>query len=250
MRLARSLSAGWSALILAAVLAGCSSAPKRAPQGPAPSGALGAPAASGGYFQDDGPGDRAAPSADVLPDPTPRVEPMHRFANRPYTVMGRQYVPRTGLTEYRERGMASWYGRKFHGRNTSSGEPYDMYGLTAAHPTLPIPSYVRVTHVRSGRSVVVRVNDRGPFLNDRIIDLSLTGASRLGYLQAGTAEVEVELLASPDGWSQTAIARATPTLNVPADPPSGFAGRAEAQLNGPTIESIIEDRLGRSGTQP
>jgi rare lipoprotein A len=146
--------------------------------------------------------------------------------------MGRQYLPRTGLTEFRERGMASWYGRKFHGRNTSSGEPYDMYGLTAAHPTLPIPSYVRVTHVRSARSVVVRVNDRGPFLGDRIIDLSFTAASRLGYLQAGTAEVEVELLASPDGWSPAAMARSAPSLNTP------------------TIESIIEDRLGRGGTAP
>jgi len=244
MSFAPTLTSGGYALILAAVLAGCSSTPTRAPPVPAGSGAL------GGYFQDDGPGERAAPSADVLPDPIPRVEPLHRFANRPYTVMGRQYLPRTGLTEFRERGMASWYGRKFHGRNTSSGEPYDMYGLTAAHPTLPIPSYVRVTHLRSARSVVVRVNDRGPFLGDRIIDLSFTAASRLGYLQSGTAEVEVELLASPDGWSQAAMARSAQTLNAPPDTVGGFAGRAEAQLNGPTIESIIEDRLGRGGTSP
>jgi rare lipoprotein A len=226
MSVAPTLTSGGYALILAGVLAGCSSTPTRAPPVPAGSGA------SGGYFQDDGPGERAAPSVDVLPDPTPRVEPLHRFANRPYTVMGRQYLPRTGLTEFRERGMASWYGRKFHGRNTSSGEPYDMYGLTAAHPTLPIPSYVRVTHVRSARSVVVRVNDRGPFLGDRIIDLSFTAASRLGYLQSGTAEVEVELLASPDGWSPAAMARSASSLNEP------------------TIESIIEDRLGRGGTAP
>lgn len=140
-------------------------------------------------------------------DPVPRIEPAHRGANRPYLVAGRQYVPRTDLTEHRERGIASWYGHAFHGRPTSSGERFDMHGLSAAHKTLPIPSYVRVTHVRNGRSVVVRVNDRGPFSSDRVIDLSLGAAQRLGITQSGTAEVELQLLAAPQGFSSAMVAR-------------------------------------------
>jgi rare lipoprotein A len=140
-------------------------------------------------------------------DPVPRIEPAHRGANRPYLVAGRQYVPRTDLTEHRERGVASWYGHAFHGRPTSSGERFDMHGLSAAHKTLPIPSYVRVTHVRNGRSVVVRVNDRGPFSSDRVIDLSLGAAQRLGITQSGTAEVELQLLAAPQGFSSAMVAR-------------------------------------------
>jgi rare lipoprotein A len=148
----------------------------------------------GGYYQDDGPGAGAPVDLDAIPDAVPRAEPLLARANRPYEVFGRRYVPMTRLEPYRSRGAASWYGRKYHGRQTSSGEVYDMYGMTAAHPTLPLPSYVRVTHQGNGRSVVVRVNDRGPFLNDRVIDLSWTAAAKLGFVQAGSAEVEVELL--------------------------------------------------------
>ena len=115
-----------------------------------------------------------------------------RFANRPYTVFGHDYVPATRLTSYRERGLASWYGRKFHAQKTAIGEPYDMYAMTAAHPTLPLPSYARVTNLANGRSVVVRVNDRGPFHPGRIIDLSYAAAYRLGIAQKGSGEVEVE----------------------------------------------------------
>jgi rare lipoprotein A len=129
-----------------------------------------------------------------VPDAVPRSEALHPWANRPYTVLGQQYVPTTGVKVYRERGMASWYGRKFHGQPTSSGERYDMYAMTGAHPTLPIPSYVRVTNLRNGRNVVVRINDRGPFSNKRLIDLSYTAAYKLGYVATGTAEVEVELI--------------------------------------------------------
>jgi rare lipoprotein A (peptidoglycan hydrolase) len=140
-------------------------------------------------------------------DPVPRIEAAHRGANRPYQLAGRQYVPRTDLTEHRERGVASWYGHAFHGRPTSNGERFDVHGLSAAHKTLPIPSYVRVTHVRNGRSVVVRVNDRGPFSKDRVIDLSLGAAQRLGITQSGTAEVELQLLAAPQGFSSAMVAR-------------------------------------------
>src|SRR5512137_2979192 len=159
-------------LLLACVtaIASCSTAPKQEPPPAAK------PGASAKYYKDDGPGANAPANLDSIPDAVPRAEPLHRFANRPYTVFGREYVPATTLRPYRERGIASWYGRKFHGEKTSTGEVYDMYAMTAAHPTLPIPSYARVTNPANGRSVVVRVNDRGPFLHDRVIDLSYAAA--------------------------------------------------------------------------
>ena len=109
-------------------------------------------------------------------------------------MLGRDYVPATSLRPYRERGVASWYGRKFHGEKTSTGEIYDMYAMTAAHPTLPLPSYARVTNVALGKSVIVRVNDRGPFLHGRVIDLSYAAAAKLGIAQKGSGEVEVEAI--------------------------------------------------------
>lgn len=146
----------------------------------------------GGYYLDDGPGDRPPADLAAIPDAVPKAEPLHRFANNPYSALGRDYVPMREATPYRARGIASWYGRRYHGQKTSSGEPYDMYGMTAAHPTLPIPSYARVTNPANGKSVVVRINDRGPFHSDRIIDLSYTAAWKLGYVNNGSALVEVE----------------------------------------------------------
>lgn len=146
----------------------------------------------GGYYKDDGPPRRAPANLDRIPDATPRIEPLARGPNRPYTIMGKRYVPDTSGQAYRVRGMASWYGRRFHGNPTSNGERYDMFAMTAAHTTLPIPSYVRVTRVSNGRSVVLRVNDRGPFLHSRVIDLSYAAAHRLGMVEAGSAEVVVE----------------------------------------------------------
>jgi rare lipoprotein A len=108
--------------------------------------------------------------------------------------MGKSYRPLTSVQPFKQRGLASWYGKRFHGQKTSSGEPYDMYKMTAAHPTLPIPSYVRVTRVSNGKSVIVRVNDRGPFHSNRIIDLSYVAAYKLGYLQSGQAEVSIEAI--------------------------------------------------------
>ncbi len=161
----------------------------------------------GGYYQDDGPGDNAPEELDAIPDAVPRAEPLHRFANNPYSVFGRDYVPLKSAGGYRVRGVASWYGRKFHGQKTSSGEIYDMYGMTAAHPTLPIPSYARVTNPANGKSVVVRVNDRGPFHAGRVIDLSYTAAWKLGYIGNGSTLVEVESLASGQE-APAALARA------------------------------------------
>src|SRR5690606_18088639 len=161
----------------------------------------------GGYYLDDGPGDDE-PAPEVLaatPDAVPRAEPLHRFANRPYTVLGKNYTPMKTRDSYRTTGIASWYGKKFHGQKTSSGEVYDMYAMTAAHPTLPIPSDARVTNPANGKSVVVRVNDRGPFLHNRVIDLSYVAAWKLGYIGAGSARVHVELL-HPDKDTQVAAA--------------------------------------------
>jgi rare lipoprotein A len=168
-----------------AIIAGCATAPK-------------GPQRVGGYYQNDGPPDRVPVDLAQVPDAVPRVEPLHPYANRPYVALGKSYTPLTADVPFRQRGYASWYGRQFHGNRTSSGELYDMFAMTAAHPTLPIPSYARVTRVKNGASVIVRVNDRGPFKDDRIIDLSYAAATRLGIADAGTGEVEVERLPNAD----------------------------------------------------
>jgi rare lipoprotein A len=160
------------ALIL---VAGCSSTPEKR---------------AGGYYKDDGPGDSARLAS--IADAVPRTEPLHRYANRPYEAMGRKYVPLTRVGVYKQRGTASWYGKRFHGNPTSSGEKYDMYKMSAAHPILPIPSYARVINLANGRSVVVRINDRGPFHAGRAIDLSYVAAHKLGYIAQGSARVEIE----------------------------------------------------------
>jgi rare lipoprotein A len=170
------IQAALASLALAAAIAGCSSS------------------RPGGYYRDDGPGGRPPADLDRVADAKPRAEPLHPGANNPYAALGKKYAPYRSLKPHRERGIASWYGRRFHGKPTASGERYDMYAMTAAHTILPIPSYARVTHLGNGRSVIVRINDRGPFRNDRIIDLSYAAAHRLGVVQAGSARVEVEAL--------------------------------------------------------
>jgi rare lipoprotein A len=148
----------------------------------------------GGYYKDDGPGENPPANLGEVADATPRLEPLHRYANRPYQRFGVSYVPLTSVAPFRQAGIASWYGRRFQGQTTSSGEVYDMYKMTAAHPTLPIPSYARVTNAANGRSVVVRINDRGPFHSDRIIDLSYVAAWKLGLIEAGSGRVIVEAI--------------------------------------------------------
>ena len=168
------------------LLAACGSFPPRKAESP------GAASAPGGYLDGDGPGAHTPANLDAIPDAVPKREPLHRYANRPYIALGKTYTPQTMSGKYRQRGIASWYGKKFNGQHTSSGEIYDMYAMTAAHPTLPLPSYVRVTNTANQKSVIVRVNDRGPFLHDRVIDLSYTAAHKLGIIGDGSAEVEVE----------------------------------------------------------
>ncbi len=134
-------------------------------------------------------------SADEVADAVPRPDPILNVGNKsPYSVAGVTYEILEDYRGYNERGTASWYGTKFHGHLTSNGEVFDLYQATAAHKTLPIPTYARVTNLDNGRSVVVRVNDRGPFHSDRLIDLSYGAAVRLGYMEAGTAPVEVTVL--------------------------------------------------------
>jgi rare lipoprotein A len=201
--------------LIALLFAACSGTPYReAPRNGAPA-APGPPSSK--YYLDDGPGLAPPPNLDAIPDAVPRLEPLHRAANRPYAVLGRAYVPATTLKPYAERGVASWYGRKFHGQKTSIGETYDMYAMTAAHPTLPLPSYARVTNVASGRSVVVRVNDRGPFLHGRIIDLSYAAAHRLGIAQNGSGEVDVQAIL-PGSMAQAPQASLPPLGSVAATP--------------------------------
>ncbi len=150
------------------------------------------------------------PDVDLIPEPEVRDEPRARTGNRDYAVLGQKYRVLDDHEGYAEEGGASYYGKKFHGRRTSSGEVYDMYAFSAAHKSLPLPSFARVTNLDNGKSVVVRVNDRGPFHKGRIIDLSYAAAVKLGYRERGTARVRVEAL-SPDAVATAAAAPAAPS---------------------------------------
>ncbi len=151
----------------------------------------------GGYYLDDGPGDNPPKNIDSIPNAVPKKEPLHSRTNRPYKALGATYKPMISYQPYKERGIASWYGKRFHGKKTSNGETYDMFSMTAAHTILPLPSYVKVTNPANGRWVIVRVNDRGPFKHSRIIDLSYAAAYKLGYTAKGSTLVEVEAI-NPD----------------------------------------------------
>ena len=166
---------------------------------------------------DDGPEANPPANLDAVPDAVPRIEPLARGPNNPYSIFGQRYVPDTSGQPYRAQGPASWYGKKYHGKPTSNGERYDMYGMTAAHPTLPIPSYVRVTRVATGKTVVLRINDRGPFLGGRVIDLSYVAAHKLGVLSPGSAEVIVERIMPQQIANGTAVAASAPA--AAASPP-------------------------------
>ncbi len=208
-------------LLPALLLAACSSAPGKR---------------GGGYYLDDGPHHRPQVDVSAIPDASPRNDPRSASGNKPYTVFGKMYYPLKDVNGYRERGIASWYGKKFHGKRTSSGEAYDMYTMTAAHKTLPLPSYVRVRNLNNGRSVTVRVNDRGPFLDNRLINLSYAAASRLGIVGSGTGIVEVVGINAdqPDSGSMTAQAPAQAVAENPAQPRlylqvGAFASRDNAE---------------------
>lgn len=201
-----------SVLVVPLLLAACStvsldtpsSTPSSTPASTAstaghkPSGMPSAGSGRGGYYKDDGPQDTDPPGLEDTPDAVPKIEPYRPANSRPYVVLGKTYTPITDERPFKQRGLGSWYGKKFHGQKTSSGEPYDMYQMSAAHATLPIPSYARVTNLRNGKSVIVRINDRGPFHSGRIIDLSYTAALKLDYLSTGSSELLVERLLADD----------------------------------------------------
>ena len=165
----------------------------------------------------DGAPDRVAVNISAIPDAVPRHEARTRAGNpASYEVLGKRYVTLKDSKGFRQRGVASWYGTKFHGRKTANGETYDMYAMTAAHKTLPIPSYVRVTNLNNQRSVIVRVNDRGPFHQGRIIDLSYAAATKLGITRTGTGYVEIEALEPGQSVRKASrSARAMQTITQP-----------------------------------
>jgi rare lipoprotein A len=167
-------------------------------------------------------------NVDSTADAIPRREPRSAHGNPPfYKVLGKRYVVLATADGYLERGVASWYGPTFHGENTSNGEKYDMYGMSAAHKTLPLPCYARVTNLKNGRSIVVRINDRGPFVANRLIDLSYTAAAKLDMLKEGTTLVEVKALTvqEPDDLTRSAQAP-PPALYVQV---GAFADQSNAQ---------------------
>lgn len=207
----------------------------------------------------------SGPAVDIdvsaLAEPVPRDEPRARYGNRsPYTVLGHVYRVLDSAQGYVERGTASWYGTKFNGRNTSSGETYDICAFTAAHRTLPLPSYVRVTNLDNGRSVIVRVNDRGPFHEGRLIDLSYAAAVRLGVNRTGTAHVELRALSAGDSSTAQAASPASAVVSAPFLPTNGrwtvqvgsFGVRANARaladrLEDADIKHVDIDRVDVDG---
>ena len=171
---------------------------------------------SGGYYLDDGPGESAPANIDNIPGATLKSEQIYKRANLPYTALGKRYTPMTSYVPYKKQGIASWYGKRFHGKKTSTGEIYDMYAMSAAHTILPLPSYAKVTNLANGRSVIVRVNDRGPFKHDRLIDLSYAAAFQLRLIKAGSGLVEVETIdTSPEALSKMAAEKSTQVATNP-----------------------------------
>ena len=206
------------------------------------------------FEESDGPGEHRDVSH--VPDAVPRVEPLSRGGNpSSYVVFGQRYHPMKQSRGFVQRGIASWYGRKFHGRKTSNGETYDMYAMTAAHKRLPLPSFVEVTNLENGRRVTVRVNDRGPFHDNRVIDLSYAAASRIGMLGKGTALVEVRAI-DPRAPSTppTRIAssprpdKANPTSNPVAQAPRIFlqAGAFADGTNAEKLRQRLQSNLSRN----
>lgn len=201
-------------LLMGAALAACSHTPPRAASGAAP---VPAGVAKGDYaVRSDGPPAYRLSEAEIamLQDAVPADEPLSRYGNSsPYTVLGETYHVMASAQGFRQNGRASWYGKKFHGQRTSSGERYDMYKMTAAHKNLPIPCYVRVTNRENGRSVILKVNDRGPFHGDRVMDVSWAAAAKLGMLDTGTANVAIETI------SPAKVLQEQPVIAAPAKAP-------------------------------
>ncbi len=248
----RRARAGWggglalSCGVLALLVSGCASGPK--PPAPMP----------GSSPQRDGPPLSVPPNLADLPDVVPQIEPIRQGGpNKPYVVLGQSYEPLRGDVEWSEKGGASWYGNKFHGRRTASGELYSMYGLTAAHKTLPIPSYVRVRNVRNGKEVIVRVNDRGPFISGRVIDLSYAAAIKLDIAAAGVGQVEIARLTFDEirsgAWQRGTVLDPDPTRLAAAPVPPESPARATpfaSPLNTESAAPFDDPLLAPSTSRP
>lgn len=190
---------------------------------------------SGGYYLDDGPGENAPANIDSIPSATLKSEQPYSRANKPYSALGQQYTPMTGYVPYKKQGIASWYGKRFHGKKTSTGEVYDMYAMTGAHTILPIPSYAKVTNPANGRSVIVRINDRGPFKRDRLIDLSYAAAYQLRLIKQGSGLVEVETIdTSPEALRKTPADSSIQTASVS---PNTLSGNTQPSVTPPAAQT-------------
>ncbi|MGC4061199.1 MAG: septal ring lytic transglycosylase RlpA family protein [Aquabacterium sp.] len=226
----RGRAVSWGCAVASAcvlMLAGCASGPTPV-AGRAKPGAD-RPVAAHNPDRDGAPGD-APPNLATLPDAVPQVEAIRQGGpNKPYVVLGQSYEPASSDVSWKEKGVASWYGTKFHGRRTASGEMFSMYGMTAAHRTLPIPSYARVRNVRTGKEIIVRVNDRGPFHSSRVMDLSYAAAVKLGIVSTGSAPVEIERLTFDEirtgAWKRGTVMDPDPVMAsaVPLSPPPADA---------------------------
>lgn len=183
-------------IILCLLLAACGSSPiiKRSPPSTNKQPDNSQTSQGGGYYPGDGPHANPPKNLDDIPDAIPKQEALYQYSTRPYMALGKKYTPLTSAKNYKKRGVASWYGKLFHGNKTAIGETYNMYSMTAAHTILPLPSYVKVTNLENGRSVIVRVNDRGPFKHEREIDLSYAAAYKLRLIEKGSGLVEVEAI--------------------------------------------------------
>jgi rare lipoprotein A len=239
---------GWLCVLLLA--AGCAGPSPRERVAEAGGGASPVPRTEVDLEQDRAPSDVPYDLA-WLPDPVPTREPPSRYGNHsPYRVLGRSYEVIDSADGYTAVGIASWYGAKFHGRRTSSGEKYDMYTLTAAHRYLPLPNYARVTNLENGRSVIVRVNDRGPFHEDRIIDLSYAAAVRLGFAEQGTARVRVEVVTPSEQLPAVASNNATPNGDQIFLQAGAFSDRAAAQRLKGALAELLDATPGAARLSP
>lgn len=207
--------------ILCLLLVACSSSPviKRSPPSTSKQPDSGQTSQGGGYYPGDGPHANPPNNIDDIPDAIPKQEPLYQYSTRPYMALGKKYTPLTSAKNYKKRGVASWYGKLFHGNKTAIGETYDMYSMTAAHTVLPLPSYVKVTNLENGRSVIVRVNDRGPFKHEREIDLSYAAAYKLRLIEKGSGLVEVEAI-DPSQYNMANNHVVQENIKPQASPPS------------------------------
>ncbi|MDX1803976.1 MAG: septal ring lytic transglycosylase RlpA family protein [Alcanivorax sp.] len=239
-----------SLALIALLLSACATTPTPGPGSHDRSGANGAPGSDRYAHQQDAPPMERRDVAN-LPEPTPKQEPASRYGNpSTYTVWGKTYHVLSSAKGYEAEGTASWYGQKFHGYRTSSGEPFDMYRFTAAHRTLPLPTYARVTNLDNGKSLVVRINDRGPFHSDRLIDLSWAAAVRLGIEKKGTGHVRVEALTGTDLPQQPAASPVATAVRAAVDSPpprsSLFlqAGAFQTQASARRLQQKLQQKLG------